>query len=239
MSELFDTINKKYSSIKLLNVFTDLPTSQFKQHFLFSNLHGWENEFNFKIVWNFFANSRGKGTMDRISDTVKRLAWRNVRITTAVSNDAVAYCKLAKCLNMGIAVTYILNDTIREKCAQSLPVWDDNIVVADTMKLHCIKVRNSWQLEVAAFSRDETFKVENILRAIVTDGNDTESDLGLNGAEGNIGDDVLDPDQVIPDNIIINIKDWVLNSYEGFQAFFLLSMRTSVTYLTVLIHSEA
>ena len=107
------------------------------------------------------------------------------------------------------------------------------------MKLHCIKVRNSWQLEVEAFSRDETFKVENILRAIVTDGNDTESDLGLNGAEGNIGDDVLDPDQVIPDNIIINISDWVLNSYEGFQAFFLLSMHTSVTYLTVLIHSEA
>ena len=239
MSELFDTINKKYSSIKLLNVFTDLPTSQFKQHFLFSNLHGWENEFNFKIVWNFFANSRGKGTMNRISDTVKRLAWRNVRITTAVAIDAVAYCKLAKCLNMVIAVTYILNDTIREKCAQSLPVWDDNIVVADTMKPHCIKVRNSWQLEVAAFSRDETFKVENILRAIVTDGNDTESDLGLNGAEGNIGDDVLDPDQVIPENIIINISDWVLNSYEGFQAFFLLSMRTSVTYLTLLINSEA
>ena len=239
MSELFDTINEKYSSIKLLNVFTDLPTSQFKQRFLFSNLHGWENEFSFKIVWIFFANSRGKETMDRISDTVKRLAWRNVRITTAVPNDAVAYCKLAKCLNMGIAVTYILNDTIGEKCAQRLPVWDDNIVVADTRKLHCIKVRNSWQLEVAAFSRDEIFNVENILRAIVTDGNDTESDLGLNGAEGNIGDDVLDPDQVIPDNIIINISDWVLNSYESFQAFFLLSMRTSVTYLTVLINSEA
>ena len=239
MSELFDTINKKYSSIKLLNLFTDLPTSQFKQRFLFSNLHGWENEFSFKIVWIFFANSRGKETMDRISDTVKRLAWRNVRITTAVPNDAVAYCKLAKCVNMGIAVTYILNDTIREKCAQRLPVWDNNMVVADTMKLHCIKVRNSWQLKVAAFSRDETFKIENILRAIVTDGNDTESDLSLSGAEGNIGDDVLDPDQAIPDNIIININDWVLNSYEGFQAFFLLSVCTSVTYLTVLINSGA
>ena len=50
MSESFDTIIKKYSSIKLFNIFTDGPTSQFKQHFLFSNLHGWENEFNFKIV---------------------------------------------------------------------------------------------------------------------------------------------------------------------------------------------
>ena len=37
----------------------------------------------------------------------------------------------------------------------------------------------------------------------------------MSDAEGNIGDDVLDPNQVIPDNIIININDWVLVLYEG------------------------
>ena len=54
------------------------------------------------------------------------------------------------------------------------------------------------------------------MRAIVTDGNDAESDLSLSGAEGNIGD-VLDPDQVITGNIIINIIDRVLVFDEGFQ----------------------
>ena len=49
MLELLDTINKKYSCIKLLNIFTDGPTSQFKQRLLFSNLHGWENEFISKL----------------------------------------------------------------------------------------------------------------------------------------------------------------------------------------------
>ena len=83
MLELFDTINKKYSSIKLLNVVTDELTSRFKQSFLFSNLHGWENEFNFKIVWNFFATSHGKRAVDGIGGTVKRLVWRNVHPTTA------------------------------------------------------------------------------------------------------------------------------------------------------------
>ena len=48
----------------------------------------------------------------------------------------------------------------------------------------------------------------------VTDGNDAEPDLNLSDAEGNIDDDVLDPDQVIPDKIIININDWVLFSYK-------------------------
>ena len=81
------------------------------------------------------------------------------------------------------------------------------------MKSHCIKFRNLWQLEVAVFLRDESCKVENIL----TDGNDAESDLSLSVAEGNIGADVLDPDQVIPGNIIININDQVLVSYESFQ----------------------
>ena len=92
-------------------------------------------------------------------------------------------------------------------------MWDDTLVVTDPMKSHCIKFRNLWQLEVAVFLRDESCKVENIL----TDGNDAESDLSLSVAEGNIGADVLDPDQVIPGDIIININDQVLVSNESFQ----------------------
>ena len=69
-------------------------------------------------------------------------------------------------------------------------MWDDALVVTDTMNLYYIKAQNSWLLKVAAFSRDESFKVEDILRAIVTDGNDADSDLSLICAEGNIGNDV-------------------------------------------------
>ena len=74
---------------------------------MFSNLHGWENEFSFKIVGNFFATYRGKGAVGAISGTIKRLVWRNVCITTAIPNDTVAYHELVKSLNMGIPVTYI------------------------------------------------------------------------------------------------------------------------------------
>ena len=69
-------------------------------------------------------------------------------------------------------------------------MWDDALVVTDTMNLYYIKAQNSWLLKVAAFWRDESFKVEDILRAIVTDGNDADSDLSLICAEGNIGNDV-------------------------------------------------
>ena len=115
---------------------------------------------------------------------------------------------------MGITITYISSDTIKEKCAPRLPVWANTLAVIDTMKLHCIKLRNPWRLEVAVFSRDENLKFENILRTNITGGNDAEPDLSLSDAEGDIGDDVLDPDQVIHDNIIININDRVLVSYK-------------------------
>ena len=60
-------------------------------------------------------------------------------------------------------------------------------------------------------------KLKTFWGQIVTDGNDAESDLSLSVAEGNIGADVLHPDQVIPGDIIININDQVLVSNESFQ----------------------
>ena len=65
--------------------------------------------------------------------------------------------------------------------------------------IKCSVQRNVWNF------RDETFKVENILRTIVSDGNDAESYLSLSDAEGDIDNDVLDSDQVTPDNIIVRL----------------------------------
>ena len=92
MLELFDTINN------LSNL-----SSQFKQHFLFSNVHGLGNEFNFQIVWNFFATSHWKGAVD-MGCNIKPLDRRYVRTTTAAPNNAVAYYKLARGLNMRITI---------------------------------------------------------------------------------------------------------------------------------------
>ena len=46
----------------------------------------------------------------------------------------------------------------------------------------------------------------------VTD--DAEPNLSLSDTVSEIRNDVLDPGQVIPENIIINISDWVLHFYK-------------------------
>ena len=57
-------LKEKFPSIKVLNVFSDGAGSQFKQRFLFWNLHYWEQDHHLKLTWNFFATSHGKGVVD-------------------------------------------------------------------------------------------------------------------------------------------------------------------------------
>ena len=78
ISFLFSKLAEKYKSIKVINVFSDGAASQFKQCYLFSNLHKWENEFSMKLIWNFFATSHGKGAVDGLGGMVKRSIWRVV-----------------------------------------------------------------------------------------------------------------------------------------------------------------
>ena len=49
---------------KPLIFFSDGATSQFKQRYLFSNLHSWEMEHDIELSWNFFATSHGKGVVE-------------------------------------------------------------------------------------------------------------------------------------------------------------------------------
>ena len=53
-----------YTSIQQITVFSDGASSQFKQRFLFSNLHMWEEQFEIELRWHFFATSHGKGVVD-------------------------------------------------------------------------------------------------------------------------------------------------------------------------------
>ncbi len=49
MQSIFAQLMASYPSIEKIDVFSDGPTSQFKQRFLFSNLYGWEMEHDLKI----------------------------------------------------------------------------------------------------------------------------------------------------------------------------------------------
>ena len=66
MSVFFRKLPEKYPSIEAINVFSDGAASQFKQQYLFSNLHVWEKGISVGLTRNIFATSHGKGAVDGI-----------------------------------------------------------------------------------------------------------------------------------------------------------------------------
>ncbi|CAF4666876.1 unnamed protein product, partial [Didymodactylos carnosus] len=60
-------------NLKQINFFSDGAASQFKQRFMFRNLIQIAHEYKIALSWNFFATSYGKGVVDGLVRTVKRL----------------------------------------------------------------------------------------------------------------------------------------------------------------------
>lgn len=86
----FDIVSKLPSTVKTLKIWTDGPNNQFKNKFIAALIKVFEQRFNLKIYWNFFATSHGKGCVDGFGATVKNRVKRIVKsgkFTVNCSND--------------------------------------------------------------------------------------------------------------------------------------------------------
>ena len=107
MQCIFRSLRAKFPSIQAINIFSDGPSSQLKQRFLFSNLHHWEQDHVITIRWNFFATSHGKGVVDGIGGTVKRTVWRHIRSERCHVTTPHDYAALAKQLCSNVQIEFV------------------------------------------------------------------------------------------------------------------------------------
>ena len=71
-------------SVKTVHIWSDGPSSQFKNQYVAAALPWLQAETNIQVDWNFFATSHGKGAVDGIGGTIKRLAGRCVVTGTSI-----------------------------------------------------------------------------------------------------------------------------------------------------------
>ena len=107
---------------------------------MFSNLTAWEEDYSINIIWNFFATSHGKGAVDGIDSTVKRLIWRRVRSKGTTPVNAAAYAELAKELNTQITIINISSENVAAKYLfkGKLANWEKCLGIPNTMRMHCV-----------------------------------------------------------------------------------------------------
>ena len=115
MSFLYNHLTTKYPTIETINTFSDGAASQFKQQYLFSNLHTWEQNTQTNIIWNFFTMSHGKGAADGLGGTVKHSVWRFVKAGGNAPLDARSYSEIAHQRNPNIDIFSISSEDIEKK----------------------------------------------------------------------------------------------------------------------------
>ena len=92
--KLLQSINTLFGlNIKTIDIWTDGPTSQFKNQYLFHIVGKIFPDLfrHWKINWNYFATSHGKGAVDGIGGSIKRLAERIVKSRLCIIKDAESF----------------------------------------------------------------------------------------------------------------------------------------------------
>lgn len=174
----FSLILRKYNQVKQINIFSDGGSSQFKQCFLFSNLHTWEIEFNEKLNGIFLPHP-----YDGIGVTVKRSIWRAVKTDKNHVSDVSEYASIAKEQDSNINIEFISSNEIEEKTQYLSSIWENVLAVPCALKLHCVEGCKMNEISVSETS-DGDFNVINIYPALEID--DDSDIISTNGDEINI-----------------------------------------------------
>lgn len=85
---IYKLLTELPKSLKTLKIWSDGPSSQFKNKFIAAMIPELEAEFGLKIYWNYFAKSHGKGCIDGIGATTKMIVRKHIRARDSIVNCA-------------------------------------------------------------------------------------------------------------------------------------------------------
>ncbi|CAM4834494.1 unnamed protein product [Rotaria magnacalcarata] len=133
LDQLFDEIKKKFKNLQNLYVFSDGAAQQFKQRFLFRNLCRLADLFQIELSWHYFATSHGKGVVDGLGATVKRLVYSAI-LPGQHCNSAADFVVIAKSKTNAIEISEIKQHFIDDSMAKMEPIFKSVKPIPETKK---------------------------------------------------------------------------------------------------------
>lgn len=114
MKLCFLDILKKFPNIKIVRIWSDNCTGQFKNIFTLANMAYFQNVFGLKIYWYFHVRSHGKTIVDGIGAIVKNMTFRRIKSQNIYIQTAFEFYEEANriCdkINIFFASESLLND---------------------------------------------------------------------------------------------------------------------------------
>ncbi len=163
LHHLIMTIKVKLPFLKYVQFFSDGAASQFKQKFLFVNITFFAEMYQCDASWHFFATSHGKGIVDGIGGTVKRVVWKEC-MTGHVIDTAEDFvkCAGAKCPN--IIVKFISSAEIESHRDELDMRWKGISSLPNTQAIHCVIPTSRYTVQYSIISSSPTRETHCFLK---------------------------------------------------------------------------
>lgn len=147
-------------------MWTDGPSSQFKNRYIFSLIGELERELDLKIIWNYSATSHGKGPNDGLGGNVKRIVQRKVLKRQAVVSDAESFATAVMSATQQIQVTVQTQQNIDDRCSQLDldTVWSTTPTVPGTINIHHVTTCGTGMIKSKFYTSAPDSKIHNIAK---------------------------------------------------------------------------
>jgi len=118
-------------------IFTDGPSSEFKNRYCMKLLRDISQKYHREISWKYFATSHGKGVVDGVGGRAKSLVRQKVmsKDECIIVNDSVSFAKVAAQLMPSTDVVHISQNEIDEVIANENP-WIDVPAMPGIHRVH-------------------------------------------------------------------------------------------------------
>ena len=196
VSRLLDDIP---ATVKSVSIWSDGPSSQFKNHYIAASLHALEEKHGINILWNFFATSHGKGPVDGIGGSVKRHVWTAVKTRKVIVNDAASFVLACNAPESTVEVFEMsAADIAQRNTTLNLDqVFSDAPAIEGILAAHHFHVSNGATV---------AYPLSKDVSATGTGSDEEETDeVDASGMDEEGADEAFD----------ITVKDWCVVIYDG------------------------
>lgn len=146
-------LKSRFPDVKVVSFFSDGAASQFKQKYLFVNLTFIKETYSLDDVsWHFFATSHGKGAVDGVGGTIKRLVWRSVLAKKHLVTDAASFVSCAKDTETEIVVKLVSAAEILADKQDLESKWANIKTLPSTQSVHYIRVVRPYVVQYKKYS---------------------------------------------------------------------------------------
>ena len=137
MKNIIKSLQAEFPNLKHIHVFSDGCAGQFKNRYTLLNLTYFLQDFGVDGTWNFFATSHGKGAVDGIGGTIKRIVWQLIKSRQCIVSCAKEFYECARNAMKGVTVLFTSAEHVAAASNCLNTRWERVKPIPQLHKFHC------------------------------------------------------------------------------------------------------